>query len=254
MTRGIACLFLAQRILFAQAQPAPVTFDVASVRTSQLMRAGGEGSRRQRVESSPGSLIMANVTLTTAMKWAYRVQDYQISGPGWIGEDRYDISAKAGSAAPEDQVRLMLQALLADRFKLAFHRQQKEMSAYVVLIGKNGHKMKESENEGAFSAKPNGKMGVSVLHGDLDELAGMMSQPLQAPVINMTGLKGHYDFTVDMAPYLTQEVISKPSGLSDIIPIAITALQEQLGLKLESRKVPVEMLVVDHAEKTPTEN
>jgi uncharacterized protein (TIGR03435 family) len=224
-------------------------FAVASVKPAL-----SEGKRRQTVQSSPGSLIMANVTLATAIKWAYRIQDYQITGPGWIKDDRYDISAKAGSPAPEDQLRTMLQSLLADRFKLAFHRQSREMSAYVVLVGKNGHKLRKSQTEGAFDARPDGKAGVLVQHGDPDELAAMLSEPLQAPVINMTGLHGRYDFSIDIAPYLTQEIVTKPNAPSDIIPLAITALQEQLGLKLESRKVPVEMLVIDHAERTPAGN
>src|SRR5262249_361337 len=108
--------------------------------------------------------------------------------------------------------------------------------------------------EGPFSAKPNGKMGATVVNADLDELAGMVSQPMRAPVINMTGLKGRYDFTIDIAPYITQEMMTQPHSESDMIPIAISAIQEQLGLKLESRKVPVEILVIDRVEKTPVEN
>ena len=88
---------------------------------------------------------------------------------------------------------------------------------------------------------------------DLDELARQLSEPLRAPVINMTGLKGRFDFTMDISPYITEE-LTKQNSPPDIIAIAMVAIQEQLGLKLESRKVPVEILVIDRAEKTPTEN
>jgi uncharacterized protein (TIGR03435 family) len=183
------------------------------------------------------------------------VQDYQVTGPGWINEERFDIVAKAGTPAPDNQLRTMLQALLADRFKLAIHRQTKEMSAYVVVIGKNGHKMQESKTEGPSSLRPNGgRLGAVAERADLDELATMLSQPLQAPVINMTGLKGRYDFKVDLTSYITDEMVKSKGPPPDIIGIAMAAMQEQLGLKMESRKMPVEMIVIDRAEKTPTEN
>jgi uncharacterized protein (TIGR03435 family) len=233
----------------------PMAFEVASVKPSHMT---GEGSRRERVESTPGSLIMANVRFGRAMQWAYSVQDYQINGPGWINDERFDIVAKAANAAPENQLRTMLQALLAERFKLAIHRQTKEMSAYVVLIAKEGHKLKESTTEGPSSLKPSGKFGANAERADLDEMAALISQPLQAPVINMTGLKGRFDFSVDLTEYITPELLGgKHEGGGpppDLISIAISALQKQLGLKLESRKMPVEILVIDHAEKAPTEN
>jgi len=96
-------------------------------------------------------------------------------------------------------------------------------------------------------------MGATAERADLDEMAALLSRPLQAPVINMTGLKGRYDFKVDLTPYITDEMM-KAKGPPDVIGIAVVALQEQLGLKLESKKVPVEMVVVDRAERTPTEN
>jgi uncharacterized protein (TIGR03435 family) len=254
MLRLTASLVFSAAALAAQTSAASLAFEVASVRASQTGRAGGEGSRRERVEAKPGSLIMTNVRFASAMKWAYSIQDYQINGPGWVTEERYDIVAKAASAAPENQLRSMLQTLLAERFNLSFHRLRKEMSAYVVLIGRNGHKMKQSDTEGLTDMRPNGKMGAVVRRADLDELAGLLSQPLRAPVINMTGLTGRYDFTIDVTPYITPEVMSQSKSDDVIIPIAMTAIQEQLGLKLESRKVQVEIFMIDHAEKTPIEN
>src|SRR5215831_17852210 len=126
-------------------QPTPAAFDVASVKASQP---SGRESRRERIEAVPGSLIMGNVRFQTAIRWAYHVQDYQVSGPSWIGDQRYDIVAKAATPAPEIELRQMLRTLLAERFQLAIHRQTREMQAYVVVIGKGGHKMTESKTEG----------------------------------------------------------------------------------------------------------
>jgi len=121
----------------AAAQSAPLpTFDVASIKPSNAPQGGPRdgihgpngpfaGARRERITASPGSLIMANVRFATMVRWAYNVEDYQVTGPGWIRDDRYDLSAKAGTAAPEAELRLMLQALLAERFRMTMHRQTK---------------------------------------------------------------------------------------------------------------------------------
>src|SRR3954468_6148247 len=110
MIRGIAVLMLGVCPILGQTT-APA-FEVASVKASKLT---GEGSGHERVDSQPGSLIMANVRFTRLMQWAYRVQDYQITGPGWINDERFDVVAKAGTPAPETELRTMLQGLLAER-------------------------------------------------------------------------------------------------------------------------------------------
>ncbi len=250
--RVLATFALIAGSLGAQTSAAAPAFDVASIKSTRAS-ATREGGRRERIEAVPGSLIMGNVRFQTAVRWAYHVQEYQVMGPGWIGEERFDIVAKAGSPVPEADLRLMLQTLLAERFHLAVHRQTKEMSAYVVTVGKNGHKLQESQGEGAMDVKPAGPMVATIQRADLDELASMLSQPLQAPVVNMTGLKGRYDFKVDMAPYITPEVTSAKSPM-DLIGVGITAMQEQLGLKMESKRVPVDLVVIDRAEKSPIEN
>src|SRR5262245_27511500 len=104
------------------------TFEVASVKPAAPRT---EGSRRESIEVGPGSLTLRNIRLSSCIKWAYRVFEYQIAGPGWLTTERFDIVAKAEGPAEEQELRLMLRGLLAERFKLAFHRQTKEMSAYV---------------------------------------------------------------------------------------------------------------------------
>jgi hypothetical protein len=128
----------------------------------------------------------------------------------------------------------MLQGLLADRFKLALHRQTKELSAYVVTIGKEGHKLKESTTEGPMDVKPTGMFRGTVVRADLDEIAALLSEPLQTPVINQTGLKGRYDFSADLAEYVTPELLNNkrpgPEVVQDMTAMAISAMQKQLGL------------------------
>ena len=145
------------------AEPAPA-FDVASVRVSAP--AGGErGSRRDVVTPSPAGVTMTNVTLKSVVQWAYHLQSVQVTGPGWIDSDRYDITAKASGPVSTERLRAMAQTLLAERFKLVCHKETREMPAYVVSIAKGGHKLKQSEGEGEMQVKPNGaRMSASFTH------------------------------------------------------------------------------------------
>ena len=119
--------------LAAFSQPAtPPSFDVASIRLSE--------PGRESIEHVPGSLTMRHVRLTACIRWAYGIQEYQVSGPGWLNDIRVDIVAKAGTPVPEAELRRMLQTLLTERFKLAVHRQAKEIPALILTLGKNGHK------------------------------------------------------------------------------------------------------------------
>ena len=149
----------------------------------------------------------------------------------------------------------MLRALLAERFKLAFHRQTKEMSAYVVTVGKNGHKLRPSEGPGPARLSSKG-MAASAEQATVAEMTELLTTPLRAPVVDETGLKGRFDFNLDVSPYISEVLTKRPQGdsIPDLIALGITAIQEQLGLKVDSRKVPVEILVIDHVEKIPTEN
>ncbi len=229
----------------AAAQPA---FDVASVRASEGSR--GEGEWRDDIQATPGSLIMRNVSLKTAVKWAYHVMDYQVTGPDWVGRDRYNISAKSTGPAAEDELRVMLGTLLADRFKLSFHRQTKELQAYVLSIGKNGAKFYESQVDGEPVINPDKThMSVEVKGMPASQVIETLSKILQSPVINNTGLTGRFDATVNIARYI-------PDGSSPFDPVAtiILAVQEELGLKLESKKMALDFLIIDHAEKVPVEN
>jgi uncharacterized protein (TIGR03435 family) len=243
-------LWIAPAAGFAQSGPA---FDVASVKVSLLAKTGGEGSRRQDIRAEPGSLTMRNVTMTNAVRWAYGVQDFQVTGPAWLNEDRYDIMAKAGGQAPEDQLRPMLRTLLAERFKVAVHREEKVMPYYLLTVGKGGPKFKETDSEGEPELAPGpGRMSAIARRMPVSRFCELLSQMLRAPIQDNTGLKGRYDVTVDF----TQLVAAMPQGPQpdDIPAMIVNGVQDMLGLKLEPKKGPMEMIVVDRAERIPTEN
>ena len=237
------------------AAPSGPNFEVASVKPNLHSKAGGEGSRRQSVTVDPGRLTMINVTLQTCIRTAFEVRDYQISGPAWLEEERYDISAKAADAVPEKDLHLMLQRLLAERFRLEYHRQTKDLPAYVLTIAKGGPKFHESKTEGEFSVKPLGRTVATVERASVAQLVDLLTQVMRAPVLDETGLKAKYDITIDMTSYIPENMQHGPGAAPpDFAGIAMAVVQEQLGLKLESRKVASELIVIDHAEKAPTEN
>jgi uncharacterized protein (TIGR03435 family) len=238
-------------LLISAAVGQPV-FEVASVRASAGGK--GEGSRRENIQASPGSLNMRNVSLKSAIRWAYHVMDYQISGPDWLGFERFDIAAKAASPVPEDQLRLMLQPLLAERFKLTLHRETKELPAYLLVVAKGGIKFHESQTtDGEPVVNPDKThMTVEVNGVTATQFVEMLSNFLHAPVVNNTGLSGRYDAKVNFGKYLPDG--TGKEGAFDPIGTILTGLQEELGLKVESKKLPLDLLIIDHAEKVPMEN
>jgi uncharacterized protein (TIGR03435 family) len=232
---------------------------VASVKVSQLSRQGGEGSRRSKIDTSPGSLTMYNVGLPEAILWAYKVTPFQVGNREVLNDtERYDILAKAARPATADEMRPMLQALLAERFKLAAHRETKEMSAFALVEAKGGHKMKPAESGDGSGITPTdgpAKIALNGRNASLEQLAGFLSGPLRTPVVDMTGLKGKFDFVFDITAYIPQEKDRLPGEQPpDPISVLQSALPKQLGLRLEARKLPVEMVMIDHAEKAPVEN
>ena len=231
---------------FASAQ----SFAVASIRPSaEDVKFEHDG----KTEITPGTLTMRDVTAATCIKFAYGVQDSQISGPEWLQSDHFDILAKADAPVADgqlnnDQLKLMMQALLADRFKLSFHRQSKELSAYAMTVAKGGAKLKES----AAETKPfreNSAVGTIVKAMTMKEWADFISGPMQTPVVDMTGLKGKYDFSLDFTAYLPGGENAMNVAFDNANGIMIAAMQGELGLKMESRKETVEVLVIDHVEK-----
>src|ERR1039457_1407410 len=245
----------------AQSQPAALdspAFEVATVAPSNPMAAR---SGKSGITVDPGRMSARRVSLKELVFEAYNVPYYQISGgPAWLDSEEYDIDAKAETPATRDQMRLMLRTLLAGRFKLAIHRESKEMRVYALTVAKNGpliHAFKEGET--AAAKQP--PLGVRHCRCDMSQFAGVLSIQLSIPlledpstpsrsngplipVVDKTGLKGTYNFDVEVKP--------EPDG--DSITAWQRALQQQLGLKLEAQKAPIEIIVIDHAEKIPARN
>jgi len=229
----------------ALTQTAAPTFEAASIKPTQ---APGRGVHIHR---GPGMIQMTNVTLQRCLQEAYGVTDFQISGGKWIGPEGYDIVAKMPSRAAGDEGPTMaqaLQALLAERFKLEIHRTTKDQPVYLLVGAKNGPKIHPVESHDGGVDSHNGSMNAeSITMARLaDFLSTERGAQLGHTVVDRTGLTGYYTFKLEWTPEDKQS--ADPPGTS-----LLSALQEQLGLKLEAGKAPLEMLVVDHAEK-PSEN
>ncbi|MBZ5575050.1 MAG: TIGR03435 family protein [Acidobacteriia bacterium] len=247
--RFLLALLLAAAAAVCQPLPHP-TFDVASIRASPPGRFGGNPILGENIQALPGSLVMRHVTLKACIQWAYHVFEYQVSGPDWIGSESYDIAAKAAGPAEEQELRVMLQALLADRFHLTFHRQTKDTRVYVLSVAKGGPKFHESAAGAEAKVEPDQKaLRVKVSSVPVSLLIDPLSRIFLTPVVDRTGLAGRYDVAIDVAKYIPQ------SGEKvDPLSIVQTAVQEDLGLKLEAGKMPLDFLIVDRAEKAPTDN
>ena len=230
------------------------TFEVASIKVLPA----GERRGDRNIESTPGNLIIRNMGLGPIIGWTYKISAQQVTNPEAVaGGETYDIIGKAAGPAKSDELRLMLQALLKERFKMAAHRETKEMSVYTLLEAKGGHKLKESALPDGVGVLPvqGGKMALKGVCATLDQLAMFLSGPLRTLVVDLTGLKGKYDFEFDITNFVrTEPAPGEPQERPDPVAILQLALPQQLGLRLASRKMPVEMLVIDHIEKTPVEN
>jgi uncharacterized protein (TIGR03435 family) len=227
-------------IAFAQSAPRP-SFEVASLKPS-----GPDDRLMYRLQPG-GRYIATGLTLKTLISNAYAVPEFRISdGPGWRDSDKFNIEAKVGVALPpwpdsNKQLNLMLQSLLEERFKLAFHRETREEPVYELVAAKGVAKLKTAKAD----ESPGFEMDAGRIHSmavPLEYLATNLAYLLNRTVIDKTGLAGKYSFTVTYTPD-----DAPPADTSG--PSLFTALQDQLGLKLKSSKAPVELLVIDHVEK-----
>src|SRR4051794_25524222 len=242
----IGAAFCIAGVAFGQA---PLKFEVASVKRASS--GANPGDIPRNMDASPGHFAMFNVPLRYALEWAYNLKDFEISGPDWIkAEERYDMVAKAAGPATDQQIRLMLQALLIERFQMKTHTEKKELSVYVLLPGKGIPKLKESTGEGAPSLS-GGPTGTSFHNQPVSRFTFLLTRRLDRPVLDMTGLKGAYDFTVDLSGL---GFGGNPPPAESTGPSVFTAVQNDLGLKLEARKQAIDIFVIDSANKVPTEN
>jgi len=239
----------------ANADPA---FTVATIKPSEPGRPG-------RLFTVRGADVLTiNTTLNDLIGMAYSLHPRQLSGgPAWMESDKYDVTGRPDVPGQpnSDQMKTMIQKLLADRFQLKFHREKKELTVYAITVGKTGIKFSKSDRD------PNGLPGLffggpgtnfRVTNATMEQVAGVMGNALERPVVDQTGLTGKYDFVLAWTPDETQfrsfgGAPPPPPADKEAPPDLFTAIQQQLGLKLESTRAPVDVLVIDHVEK-PSEN
>ena len=318
---------LTSSMAFGQSTEALPSFEVASVKVAEQPKPDAQGRlfvmrgcRGGPGTSDPGTLTCDNTPLKQLLVKAYDLKNYQVEGPAWLDSDGFDIVAKIPAGTSKEQFNLMLQSLLAERFKVTVHRETKTLPVYALSVGKNGPKLKEvdaatleaskaadaaapapargstplppppppppgtigmsySTSVPGASKGPNARMGMTVNNGSavrtlsgyitMTQVAGALSNALNRPVLDLTELTATYDVDLTWVPdgddrlmpamrvgmagggdagRGSADTASEP-GLN--LP---QALQATLGLKLDQRKSPAEVLIVDHADKTPTEN
>jgi uncharacterized protein (TIGR03435 family) len=283
-------------------------FEVASVKPaapldrSQML----SGQMHVGMKVDAARVDIGSMSLAELIRVAYRVKAYQVSGPDWMASERFDVLAKLPEGASSAQVPEMLQALLAERFKLTVHRESKEHAVYALVVGKNGPKLKESapdadapaatndanpqvrisgrgENTQVtisggqigtahMSMGPNGTMHLEAPKMNMAAFADTLSRFFDRPVVNLTELQGTYQLELDLSMEDLRNAArtmglmgpgmgggrggaqSPADAASDPAGLSIFAAVQQLGLRLEPRKVPIDFVVVDHLEKAPTEN
>lgn len=217
------------------------TFEAATVRINQT------DSRGDRETHSGGRLEMTNVTLRMLVRFAYRMSDPQISdGPRWMDTTRFDVVGKADHPADGPELLDMLQPLLADRFQLKFHHETRTLSGYAITVVKGGMAAKAGDQNGHCGTSTNPGY-INARACTMAELTTRLASILQRPVADQTNDSGRYDFVLRWTPDNMQA-----GGAADGISL-FAALQEQVGVKLESQRVPVDVLVIDGAE-LPSEN
>jgi uncharacterized protein (TIGR03435 family) len=240
----VAALFAA--VLAAQT-PA---FEVASIKPNR------SGSGDSSIRRTAGQITMENVSLRKWILYAYGIpddRDYAISGPSWLQSESFDMAAKWVGEPSREQTQMMLQNLLAERFKLQLHKETRPAAGYALVVAKGGPKIKAEE---PGQSRTNGRPGhLEATKVTLQKLADVLAKLTGQPVANETGLTGSFSFTLEWTPDETQRFgIAPDSPTAPSGATLFSALQEQLGLKLEGRKTAVEVLVVDRIERTPTEN
>jgi uncharacterized protein (TIGR03435 family) len=287
ITRGITIYAVASALAWGQAAPARLEFEVASIRPA----APGMPSMMNVGLHIDGAQVRCTfLSMSDLLGMAYRLKNYQVDGPDWLKSERFDVSAKLPDGAPRAQVPEMLQTLLEGRFKLKTHRETRQLPVYALVVAKGGLKITPLADESG-DAVPSvdvkvsgGREGVSLDlgHGSsfgiggnklqakkltMLSLADMLARFMDRPVVDMTETKGSFDYSLELTPedFRAMTIRSAIAAGVQLPPEALrlldgasasslhTALQG-IGLKLEPRKAPIEVMVVDHAEKTPTEN
>jgi uncharacterized protein (TIGR03435 family) len=240
----------------ANANPA---FEVATIKPSDPARPG------QIVTLRGVEVITTNTTLHDLINLAYWLHPKQLAGgPAWTESDKYDVTGKpdAPGQPSVDQMKVMIQKLLADRFQLKFHFEKRDLPVYAIRIAKTEAKITRSQDDPKglpgwnFGRTPSGT-AFTFRNAPLSQVAALLQNSLDKPVVDQSGLSERYDFTLTFTPDASQAALiggpPPPADNPDAAPDLFAAFQQQLGLKLESTKAPVDVMVIDKVEK-PSEN
>lgn len=290
MPRTVSILCLAAFLSAGGFAQAPA-FEVASIHKSDP-RPSQTQAVSVGLHIDGAQIRVVSFSLRDFLGMAYRVKPYQIQGPDWIASERFDVSATLPAGSSTDLIPEMLQALLAERFQVKLHHEQKDFPVYALELGKGPLKLHElppdpdvPEDKGVTNIAGGGSaQGISVNLGrgsaysfannrfeatklTMDSATRVLAQFLDRPVVDMTGLKGNYSFTLDVTDEdyrlmliragVNAGVVLPPQALrllEDGSPISMFDALQKLGLKLDARKAPLDVLVIDEAQKTPTEN
>ena len=292
LTLSFVLFALACGVAYSQPSDPTLTFEVASVKASPprppngLIRVGCTGGPGTK---DPGRWTCQNMTVLNLISNAYNLKRYQMPSDNFEA-DRYEITATMAVGTTREQFREMLKNLLKERFKLAAHFEKKEVPGYELVVAKGGVKMKEAQppkdnpddgkapgrdgplqrDKEGFPILAHGEDTMAIMGGKarwvspqctMDQIANMMVNQLNAPVTDATGLTGKYDVNMfwEAGGFSNGVLRAAPAGAEPVAseldgPTIFTALQDQLGLKLQSKKASIEALVIDHLEKVPTEN
>jgi uncharacterized protein (TIGR03435 family) len=288
ISRTLPIALLASAAMFAQTPAARLEFEVASVKPSPPLTPENVANVGAHVDGA--QVRFRFLSLQDYIISGYNIKKHQIvGGPDWLSTERFDITAKIPEGVPQDQLidkrREMIQTLLEDRFKFKFHRETRELPVYALVITKGGSKLTESPadpdanaagkpvdvtvNPGRGGTTVNLPGGASVMYGFLvfegrkvtmAQLADNLARFVDRPVIDDTGLKGRYDFKLDFSLEELKSMMRTSGSDSNLLAgvpeqgTSIMTSLQSLGLKLEARKAPIEVFVVDRIERTPTEN
>jgi uncharacterized protein (TIGR03435 family) len=238
MIRAIALLSLAA---WTSSSTPAQSFEVAAIKlhTGEVASVG--------ISTSGPRVTVSAMSVSNLVRYAYDLKNYQVAGgPDWASSDRWDIFAKGeGGGLTRGQVRKMIEALLADRFQVKLHREAKEMAVYALIVGKGGPKLRKSAPDTTSRLMMDGTRTtrITTTNGSMEQLVAQLSGHMDRPVLDKTRLTGSYDYKLEWAS------VDAPPDVN--VASIFSALQEQLGLKLESTKGAIEILVIDHVEKPP---
>jgi uncharacterized protein (TIGR03435 family) len=254
-------VLLALSFEFATAQEAPKgsAFEVASITPCKPGTPEPPGEHAGMVQfTAPGGRFRASATtLKYLLEWAYNIQPSQHSeGPSWMGTERYDVVAKAEGNATDDQMKRMVQTLLAERFQLKFHRETRKLPVLVISAGKTAPKLFPPKPEEVHAIRimpqPGPDQSIASYHVmatrfSLTQLTDTFARQLGQVIVNNTGMDGDFDFTLDLTPDQ-----SRPNPLDP--SLLVSAMREQLGLALKSQDLPVDYFVIEGAERVMAGN